>query len=521
MDQQDPGVIVLGDVSIDAAARRLVRAGQEQPVEPKAFDVLLLLAREPGRAFGRDEILDAVWGHRHVTPGVLNRVMSMLRQALGEDAHHPRLLHTLHGVGYRLDAPPPVVETPAAEPPRRRRADDATAPAQSPASAAQPAVTRRRRWIAALTGVALLLAAALGWWAWQTQPRKAALVVMPLRADPADATLAAGLSDELLHALSRIEPLRVIARESTALATAGDVPMARLVERLGASHLLEGSLRRQGEALRVHVRLVDARDGGTLWSQAFERDARQAPALQREIAAAVAAALAQRFDPGGAARGTGDAAFQQRYYAAMDQLDKSRIDDTANAQAEAMFRALLREQPVEARALAGLALALEARAHRNPPLADALREEAQVHADAAMRADPTLAIPHGVRAAAACRASRWQACLDGYATARRLAPSAAGPPYQYAMALAALGYLDQAEAVMREGLARDPLSTRWQFGLGRILDTRGQHDAARVHLARAEVEGRYARWFNAAWRGRPDEALQAARYRAHARREHV
>ena len=58
----------------------------EQPLEPKAFAVLALLAGTPGRVFTRDEILDAIWGHRNVTPGVLNRVMTLLRHALGEDA---------------------------------------------------------------------------------------------------------------------------------------------------------------------------------------------------------------------------------------------------------------------------------------------------------------------------------------------------------------------------------------------------------------------------------------------------
>lgn len=94
------------DTVIDFAGHRLLRGGVEQPLEPKAFAVLALLAGEPGRVFMRDEILDAVWGHRHVTPGVLNRVMTLLRQALGEDAHHPRLLQTVHGVGYRFDLPP-------------------------------------------------------------------------------------------------------------------------------------------------------------------------------------------------------------------------------------------------------------------------------------------------------------------------------------------------------------------------------------------------------------------------------
>ena len=98
------GWIVFDQVEIDLAGRRLFVAGAEMPLEPKAFAVLALLARNPGQAFARDDILDAVWGHRHVTPGVLNRVITLLRQALGESAEATQYLHTLHGVGHRFDA---------------------------------------------------------------------------------------------------------------------------------------------------------------------------------------------------------------------------------------------------------------------------------------------------------------------------------------------------------------------------------------------------------------------------------
>ncbi|HJS34874.1 MAG TPA: winged helix-turn-helix domain-containing protein, partial [Pseudoxanthomonas sp.] len=105
MPQPDPSRLAFDDVVIDFVGRRLMRAGGEQPLEPKAFAVLALLAGSPGRVFTRDELLDAVWGHRHVTQSVLNRIMSLLRQALDEDAQHPRLLHTVYGIGYRFDLP--------------------------------------------------------------------------------------------------------------------------------------------------------------------------------------------------------------------------------------------------------------------------------------------------------------------------------------------------------------------------------------------------------------------------------
>ncbi|HEV7489485.1 MAG TPA: winged helix-turn-helix domain-containing protein, partial [Rhodanobacteraceae bacterium] len=91
-----------GDLCVDPANRRLTRGGSELPLEPKAFAVLLVLIARAGDLVTRDELLDAVWGHRHTTPATLNRAMALLRRAFGDDAERPRFLHTVHGSGYRF-----------------------------------------------------------------------------------------------------------------------------------------------------------------------------------------------------------------------------------------------------------------------------------------------------------------------------------------------------------------------------------------------------------------------------------
>ena len=77
-------------IEVDAAAHVVVRAGRPQPLEPKAFAVLLALLGRPGELLGRDELLDQVWGHRHVTPGVLTRAIAQVRAALDDDPQQPR-----------------------------------------------------------------------------------------------------------------------------------------------------------------------------------------------------------------------------------------------------------------------------------------------------------------------------------------------------------------------------------------------------------------------------------------------
>lgn len=540
MSSPSPPPLAFNEFVIDFAGRRLLRAGDEVTLEPKAYDVLALLAGTPGLAFTRDQILDSVWGHRHVTPGVLNRIMTLLRHALREDAQSPRFLHTLHGVGYRFDLPAePAGDGRAGTEPEvpfveRRANEQKTSASISGEVPGRQAL--RRPWIVGAALLALGFAIGLAWTLRTSVPnvspptsandnatapassaqharRHPTLIVMPLKAigdTDSDREIAAGLSDELITELARVPELRVIARESTGLAAAQYVDIAALVPRLNISHALEGSLRQSGEQLRVHIRLTEAATGRTLWAQDYDRRAADVLAMQRDIARAVSVALALKLGlaSGPIAEG-GDASFLRRYFTARSLL-RSRSRDIDIERVETEFRALLRLRPEDARSHAGLALALDVRAFQTPGLAEQLRAEAAQEASIALQLDPTLADAHLVQATAACRANRWEACLQGFRTASQLGPSESRPHFQYAFALAALGYLDRAEASMRENMKRDPLSTNWHFGYARLLDTLGRHEDARVQHQLSLPYSPYGRWFNAVWRKDLDGATTIA-----------
>lgn len=518
MSLPEPASLAFDDVVIDFAGRRLLRGGAEQPLEPKAFAVLSLLARAPGQVFTRDDILDAVWGHRHITPGVLNRVVTLLRHALGEDAQHPRLLHTLHGTGYRFDLPAQEAIATSAPPPERRVQPDRRDPAIDYASAIPAPDSKRRRWLISLFVLTLLAVAALVWW--RSNPpsppvappaTKAAptsiptLVVMPLKAIGNDDTgrqLADGLGEELIGTLAQIDGLRVIARESTVIAAAESTDPAQLTQRLGITHALEGSLQQAGQRLRVRLRLIEARSGRAMWAKDFDRDATEVLTLQREIAQAVASSLTLKMGlAAGPVAKSGDAEFLRRYLAAQALLRSRQgaVDRTVEP-AEAEFRALIRERPDDARAHAGLASALGTRAYRRPHLADALRAEAMQEAAITQRLDPSLPEPYFLQGTAACRDNRWESCLALLAKTTALAPNFYPARYQQTMTMAQLGYLQQAEAIAREDVARDPINPGKRFTLGRILDTLGRHEDARAQFERSDIFTTYGRWFNAVWR---------------------
>jgi DNA-binding winged helix-turn-helix (wHTH) protein len=90
------------DIVVDPRAHRLVRDGETRSVEPKAYAVLVTLLAQAGYVVDKMALLDAAWGHRHVTPGVLSHAISQLRHALGDSALHPRYIATVHTIGYRF-----------------------------------------------------------------------------------------------------------------------------------------------------------------------------------------------------------------------------------------------------------------------------------------------------------------------------------------------------------------------------------------------------------------------------------
>ncbi len=314
------------DVRVDTRAHRVFKAGKELVLEPKAYGVLLVLLATPNLAIGRDRLLDAVWGHRHVTPAVLNRVIALLRRALGDDAEHPRLIRTVHGIGYSFIGT--LVERAnlplSMETPRAKSLDASASPLPDPgpvrpalAARAQlawrmllraaperrRAVNRRRPrfptgrtlWVFASSVLIVVLAATV----WLTRPAtrlssssppvvaasgnsgagaKPAEVVsvrialLPIDTDNAnDATRARAFTETLAEALARVPEFEVTGLDSARIAAASSDDPAALGKMLGTDHLLRGRLASQVDAITISLGLIDARNEQALWSQTFTR----------------------------------------------------------------------------------------------------------------------------------------------------------------------------------------------------------------------------------------------------------
>ncbi|MGH8025592.1 MAG: winged helix-turn-helix domain-containing protein, partial [Pseudoxanthomonas sp.] len=300
-----------GGIVVDAGAYTISRNGQSVAVEPKAFSVLLVLLRRAGQLVSRDELLDAVWGHRHVTPGVLTRAVAQLRTAL-DDRAEPHYIQTQHAVGYRFigvleadeaapsDAERLVQEAPA--PPAHATAvgEDMPAPVRVTEEALSPALAytgseRRgahRFWRWQWAAFAALMLALLAW-AWlqhrPTQVRLAepSIAVLPftnLSENRDNDYFAEGLAAEMHDALAGVQGLKVAAQVSpaTVLKQGGDVKALGAL--LGVATVLDASVRREGQRVRINARLSDCATGYTLWTRSYDRQLSEVFDTQVEIA---------------------------------------------------------------------------------------------------------------------------------------------------------------------------------------------------------------------------------------------
>lgn len=264
----------IGDLTLDTGRRLLLCDSKPIPLGRLTYRLLLALVETAPNMVSHDQLMDSVWGGRAVSPETISQRIKLLRDALADDPHKPRYLEVVRGQGYRLL---PQVEV---------------LPDESPAR-------RRPRWVVPL-GAAICLAAAaaivFGIMRAETDAvrERTSVAVLPfadLSPGRDQQYLADGMAEEILSLLSKVTTIRVIARTSSFSFRGKDADIARIAEALGVTHVLEGSVRREGDRIRVAVRLVDASSGSRLWSESYDQPAGDLLALETNVARSVAAEL--------------------------------------------------------------------------------------------------------------------------------------------------------------------------------------------------------------------------------------
>ncbi|MBS0431501.1 MAG: winged helix-turn-helix domain-containing protein [Proteobacteria bacterium] len=506
--------IVFDDIEIDVAGHRLVVVGKVVALEPKTFAVLALLASNPGRTLTHDDILDAVWGHRHVTQNVLHRAIALLRHALGGHSPRRQYIHTVHGVGYRFEAEVLLRSTPLSREITRSAvsADAPVTAAPVPQSveadhAIVPRAHRNRVPIAIAIAVCILLVLAAVFVLHTRSPAPPAsptLVALPLQVigdNKNEADFAAGLSEELTTQLASIHGLRLISGISPTIARKDDFDPSQLAAQLHTTHALEGSLRESGDQLRIDLRLIETPSGRTVWAQGYDRKLADVFALQQDIAQDVAHALALHIV---LARAGSPAPDPQvfREYLQLRHVFLTSNDAAAYAQAERDLDALAARAPDFAPVHGLLALNLASDFEGKGKEDAALRE-----AHMALAIDPNDLYAHLTLGQVASHNKDWATVKREYDIGKALNPADPIVHNIDGMFLSRLGYGEQALTQFEIGYASDPLGYWVAYHLGAQLEVLGRHDEAKRYLdllpgreAKPSMLTSVARWRNAVWR---------------------
>lgn len=319
-------------------------------------------------------------------------------------------------------------------------------------------------------------------------PGERSIAVLPLAnesGDDAQQYFSDGLSEGFIIALSRIDGLRVIGRNSSFQFRDSREGSQAIAARLGVTHLLEGSVRRLGDTVRISASLVKADDGSTVWAEQYDRPYRDLFALQDQVTAAVAKALQAKLRPPAREAGGNDrppGGNVEAYNAYLRGVAAAELPE-----ALAAFDEAIALDPAYGLAHAKKARALVAAASQ---MAGAEARDAYAAADAAVAAAMRLA-PE----AASTRIARgwllmtrdldWRGAQAEFERAVQVAPGDADALYQLGVARASQGDLRQAVALTRRALERDPLQALWYPWLASYLMPLGELDGAEQAIGKA------------------------------------
>jgi TolB-like protein/DNA-binding winged helix-turn-helix (wHTH) protein/tetratricopeptide (TPR) repeat protein len=297
-------LVRFGAFELDPISGELKKHGSRLKLPDKPFRILAALVERPQELITRKELQERLWpGDTFVEfEHGLNNAISRLRETLGDAADNPRFIETVPKRGYRFIAP---VEQPVEKP---AVVIAETTPIEQPSSvAAEPGTRPASRWLAP-AGIAIAALASFGvWLALQppaaTGPDAAKTVaVLPFVAGDdtegsSDSYIAFGMTEALITELSHVGALKVISQTSIMQYKGVRKPLKQIAGELGAGTIVEGSVLREGDEVRITVQLIDARTDTHLWAQSYGRDSASALLNQRELAREVVGIIRSRIAP--------------------------------------------------------------------------------------------------------------------------------------------------------------------------------------------------------------------------------
>ena len=450
-----------GAFEVDVRSGELRKGGLKLKLQGMPFQILEALLERPGDVVTREELRLRIWPEGTFVDfdNSLNSAVNRLREALDDSADNPRFVETLPRRGYRFIAP---VE---------RIGEASPQPAKERTTATLPGVSGFRRWYQGLAGVALIaimlgFAYYLGKLGPQSVPpadAKLMLAVLPfknLASEPEQDYFSDGLTEEMIAHLGRLNPERlgIIASTSAMRYKSTDKSIAQIGDELGVSYILEGSVRRESDRVRITAQLIHVGDQTHLWAETYEHDLAGVLAIQQEVANRIAKSLTVQLLPDRApflsSRSPGSAAYDA-YLKGRYHWNKR----TARASKEAIkyFQQAIDEDPNFAPAYAGLAVSYNYLAGFAPP--QDVYPKAKQAALKALEIDDTLAEAHAALGMIKLSFDLdWAGAEKEFEQALELNPNLAIAHLWYGCYLSAREKHDAAIAAAQSAQNLDPLS---------------------------------------------------------------
>jgi TolB-like protein/DNA-binding winged helix-turn-helix (wHTH) protein len=467
-----------GGFRFDSLKRQLRDAeGKLVDLPARSIDALNFFLERRGEDVSKEQLMKALWPNTFVEENNLNQAIFALRRALGDDANAPRFVMTLPGRGYRFIAEP-----------------------EAPQAPAPTTVSAHSRYIA--FGVVALIAMGIG--AAMLWPRGSttnaapvSVAVLPftaLLAEQSDPALELGMTDTLISQLGTVRGVTVSSLNAVRRASGANVEATDAGKALGVEAVLESTILKQNERIRVSSRLIRVRDGQILWAEAFDEPVSDIFAVQDSIAERVMRTLAPQLTSAAQParlRPTENTEAYQLYLSGFYQQQRRDIDGLPMAVEK--FEAAILMDGGYARAWGALSRALAAQGvfGTQPPMA--VFPRAKEAALKAVELDPDSAEAQAALAhVLGVYDRKYKEAEEHYTLAKRLSP---GTPEYYLLSSlnqASLGRPKEALAEARQAIAIDPASLLFSTNLGMLLYFNRSYDEAETILRRVvELQPRF------------------------------
>ena len=459
------------DHVLDVDLRELTRGGESVAVEPQVFDLLVHLIENRDHVVTKDDLIETVWDGRIVSESTLTSRINAARRAVGDSGKDQIMIRTLARKGFRFvgDVQPKAadgheVRAPA---PRLDLTGEPLHPHLPELHSQLPALDR------------------------------AAIAVLPfanLSGEPEQEYFSEGISEDIITALSKLRWFYVIARNSSFIYKQKSVHHQRIGEELGVGYVVEGSVRKDGDHVRITAQLVDVATGSHLWAERYDRNLADVFAVQDEITQAVVAAIEPQLyaaEDFRARRKTPDN--MDAWDLVMRALSHYwRVTRQDNLVAQALLEKAIAVDPAYGQALSLLASCHTFSAHMGWQEMSRAVPVAERAALAAIRADSEDAWAHYALASVYLFHRRFDDCIAEFELALRLNPSFSPARGLYGVALAYCGRWEEGDRAAREALKfspRDPFAAIY-CGVAAYCQYVGKNYAEAIRLSREALRQR-------------------------------